>query len=373
MPNHQSMLITLLLAALTTVAFGLPISAHAQATITIDVLDGPGEGFNDPNLPDAASAAGGNGGTTIGAQRWIAFAHAADIWADLLFSNVEIVVGAQFNPLSCAATTASLGAAGTNTVHRDFPGAHVSNTWYPAALANAIAGVDLNPATLDPATNDIGATFNSTIDDGSCAFPKVWYYGLDANPPADTLDFVSIVLHELAHGLGFQTFVDLSTGEKLSAPPGNIPFDDVFMLWLEDHSTGRPYPGMTDAERVLANTNTGNLHWIGPNGIAQSGGLSSGRDPNGHVEMHAPTPLASGSSVSHFSTSLSPDEMMEPSFTGTTHDVGLALAVMLDIGWSNAPPSGTSVGSTGGGDGGGGGGCFITTLTIGTPPSSHTQ
>lgn len=372
MPNHQSLLIALLLAALTSVTFGLPGTVLAQTTITIDVLDGPGEGFNDPGLPDAASAAGGNGGTTIGAQRWIAFAHAANIWAGLLFSNVGIVVGAQFDPLSCAATTASLGAAGTNTVHRDFPGAHVSNTWYPAALANAIAGVDLNPATLDPATNDINATFNSAIDDTSCAFPKVWYYGLDGNPPANTLDFISIVLHELAHGLGFQTFVDLSTGEKLSAPPGNVPFDDVFMLWLEDHSTGDLFPAMTDAERVSASINTGNLHWVGPNGIAQSGGLTAGRDPSGHVEMHAPNPLVSGSSVSHFSTALSPDEMMEPAFTGVSHDVGLALAVMRDIGWFSNSPADTSTGSAVvGGDGGGG--CFITALSNGMWPGDHPQ
>ncbi len=67
--------------------------------------------------------------------------------------------------------------------------------------------------------------------------------------------------------------------------------------------------------------------------MAESGGLSAGRDPSGHLEMYAPNPQESGSSVSHFSTSLSPDELMEPFFTGTTHDVGLAEALMQDIGW----------------------------------------
>ena len=30
-----------------------------------------------------------------------------------------------------------------------------------------------------------------------------WYYGLDGNPGEDQFDFVSVVLHEIGHGLGF--------------------------------------------------------------------------------------------------------------------------------------------------------------------------
>jgi hypothetical protein len=39
------------------------------------------------------------------------------------------------------------------------------------------------------------------------------------------------------------------------------------------------------------------------------------------------------SSVSHFSTSLSPNELMEPSYTVPLHDVGLAKELLADIGW----------------------------------------
>ncbi len=355
MQNCKRLPVVLLVAAVTAVALGAPGSGHAQATIVINVLDGPGEGFNDPAAPDPASTAGGNAGATLGDQRFIAFGYAADKWAGLLESSQAIVVGATFDPLPCDATTASLGAAGTNTVHRDFTGAPVTNTWYPAALANALAGADLAPG-LD----DIDAFFNSAVDGAACTFPKVWYYGLDGNPPADTIDFVSVVLHELGHGLGFQTFVDLRTGAKLN----NV--DDVFMLWLEDHSTGELYSGMTDAVRVSASVNTGNLHWVGPDVVGQSGGLTSGRHPSGHVEMYAPDPQDPGSSVSHFSSALSPDELMEPSFTGATHDVGLAAALMQDIGWSTASSLKTTAGSAPTGlaaDGESGGSCFIATMT----------
>ncbi|MGB6382342.1 MAG: Ig-like domain-containing protein [Syntrophobacteria bacterium] len=326
MQRQKRFAITLLVAAFLAVVFAIPGLAHAQATITVVNLDGSGEGFNDNNPPDADSTVGGNTAVTLGEQRLSAFQYAADMWGNLLDSSVAIFVGANFDPLFCDATSAVLGSAGTNTVHRNFVGAPFSDTWYPAALANSLTGTDLAP-TFD----DIGATFNSSIGT-TCPFPNVWYYGLDGNPPEGTIDFVTIVLHELGHGLGFQTLVNLSIGAKFNN------FDDTFMLNLEDHTTGEVYPNMTDNDRVSASINTGNLHWVGTNVIADSGGLTTGRDPSGHVEMYAPNPQEPGSSVSHFSTSLSPDELMEPFYTGANQAVGLAEALMQDIGWVTVNP-----------------------------------
>jgi hypothetical protein len=95
---------------------------------------------------------------------------------------------------------------------------------------------------------------------------------------------------------------------------------------------------MSNAERVAASMATGNLHWVGPNVVAVSRQrLSTGVDLNGHVEMFAPNPQQPGSSVSHFSTSLSPNELMEPSYTVPLHDVGLAKELLTDIGWLTSP------------------------------------
>jgi hypothetical protein len=49
-------------------------SAFGSATIVINNIDGPGEGFNDPT---PAAPVGGNTGTTLGQQRLIAFTFAA--------------------------------------------------------------------------------------------------------------------------------------------------------------------------------------------------------------------------------------------------------------------------------------------------------
>ncbi len=300
------------------------------ATITILNLDGAGEGFNDPGAPDPASTAGGNTGATIGAQRLIAFQAAADLWEAVLQSAVEIKVDANFNPLFCDATSAVLGSAGPNTVHRNFPGAPVADTWYVQALANARSGADLSIAD-----NDIGAEFNSTFGT-TCAFPGGWYYGLDGISPAGFLDFPTVVLHEIAHGLGFLSLVNLGTGAKF------LGFDDAYMRLLENHATGLLFPTMTNAERLAAQTAGPNLHWTGTEAITcGNSALTSGRDTaTGHIEMFAPNLAQQGSSVSHFSTSLVPNQLMEPSFTETLLDLNALVdpCLLFDLGWTISPP-----------------------------------
>ncbi len=307
---------TALFLAVTLVVLGASAVAHG-ATVTVISYDGPGEGFNDPT---PVVPVGGNPGTTRGAQRLNAFQHAASIWGALLDSPVAIRVGAQFDPLTCTATSAVLGSAGPVSVIRDFVGAPLAGTWFAVALANSIFGTDLIPQN-----DDISATFNSALGT-TCAFPYPWYYGLDGSPPGNQIDFVTVVIHELGHGLGFLTLVDLGSGSKLGG------FDDSFMKHLEDHTTGKLYPTMTNAERVAASKNTGNLHWVGPEVAAASGVLTAGRVGT-HVRMYAPNPTQGGSSVSHFDTVLTPNEPMEPSYTVPRHTVGLTLPVLHDIGW----------------------------------------
>lgn len=297
---------------------------HAGATITIVNNDGGGEGFNDPS---PASPVGGNPGTTLGAQRLNAFQHAADIWGEILNSDVVVRVGAAIDPQFCNPTSAVLGSAGPTTAHRDFSGAGFANTWYGQALANSLAGTDLGPGT-----DDIGATFNSRLDDGDtdCLSGIPWYYGLDGNPPVNTIDFVTVVLHELGHGLNFLTFINGSDGTEFQGRP------DIFEQFMEDHSTGKLLPDMNDTERLAAATDTGDLHFTGQNLVDAAADLTDGRHPGGHVELYAPNPIQIGSSLSHFSNEVAPNELMEPSFTEVLHDPGLSTPLFKDLGWSIA-------------------------------------
>ncbi len=324
--QHRSSNSTSMKGCLAACAAALTIAVAGSAgaaTVTIVNLDGFNEGFNDTT---SAAPVGGNTGTTLGEQRLQVFEYAAALWGERLDSDVEIRVGANFDPLFCNSSSAVLGSAGPETVHRDFAGAPLSFTWYVQALANSHAGADLAPGS-----DDVGATFNSTIGT-TCSFPLTWYHGLDGNPPGGTIDLVSVVLHEIGHGLGFLSLVDLGSGQKFGG------FDDAYMFNLSDHDTGEIYPDMTNGARINASVSTGDLHWVAPVVVAGSGDLVSGVHPSGHVEMYAPSPAEPGSSVSHYSTSLSPDELMEPSYTGPNHDLTRTLQLFEDLGWQVLDP-----------------------------------
>src|SRR4029077_12537192 len=98
---------------------GLLAASAANAAATIVIINGnaAGVGFNDPT---PAAPVGGHVGTTLGQQRLIAFQAVANKWGATLTSSVTIQVLANFEPLTCTATTAVLGSAGAISVWRDF-------------------------------------------------------------------------------------------------------------------------------------------------------------------------------------------------------------------------------------------------------------
>jgi hypothetical protein len=242
-----------------SLAFAIPASA---ATIVIVNNDGPGEGFNDPT---PAAPVGGNPGVTRGQQRLFIFQHGANIWGNILSSNVTIQVRAQFDPQTCTPTSATLGSAGPVTAHRDFAGANFAGTWYHQALANALATSDL--AALDP---DINATFNVSLDSGACLGGLTWYYGIDGNEGSQ-IELLPVVLHEIAHGLGFSTLTSGSTGNFFNG------FPSVFDRYLLNNQTGLHWYQMNATQRQASAINTGNLVWNGAKVFAEAPGFLAGR------------------------------------------------------------------------------------------------
>jgi len=220
-----------------------------SATIVIVNMDGAGEGFNDPT---AAAPVGGNPGVTIGQQRLNVFQEAANIWGAILPSAITIRVQAAFNPLSCTPTSAVLGSAGPINLAGNFGGAEFLNTWYHIALANKLAGADLDGGVA----NDINAQFNSNLGQAGCLTGSFFYYGFDHNEGGN-IDLLAVVLHELGHGLGFSSVANLTTGAFPSGFPG------VYDRFLLDNSNGLHWHQMNNAQRVASSVNFGNLVWDG--------------------------------------------------------------------------------------------------------------
>ena len=243
-------------------AFALAVAAadnaRAAATIVIQNNDTAGSGFNDPT---PAAPVGGNTGTTVGQQRLNAFQFAANVWGATIKSDATITISASWAALPCTSTSATLGQAGSVGIFRDFPNAPAAGTWYSAALANALSGRDLNPNQAE-----ISAQFNSNLGNAGCLDGIHFYLGLDNRHGADN-DLVSVLIHEFAHGLGFQSFTNSGTGAQSS----NFP--SVYDRFLFDNATGKSWTQMTNAERQASAVNTGNLVWTGAQATADLRGV----------------------------------------------------------------------------------------------------
>ncbi len=304
--------------------FAVWFSIASAATIVLDNLDGINEGFNDnsPPFPDQTN----NQGTTLGAQRVAVFQAAADFWSSRLRSDVVIRISINMDPLPCSPFQASLGAAGAQDSFSDFPGAPRPRTFYPVALANSLAGEDLTPGS-GASNNDIRAIFNVDIDDNANCLPGNWWLGINSPPAPGTISLFNSVVHEIGHGLGFASLVNTSTGAK---PAG---LDDAFSIHLFDEQTNQFWRDMSDEERVVSATNTGNVVWRGTNADTNSRHLAGRSRTGGHIRMFAPSQLQLGSSISHWDTILFPDELMEPILTADT-DSRSTLQLLRDVGWS---------------------------------------
>ena len=80
---------------------------------------------------------------------------------------------------------------------RNFPNAPLRDAWYPMPLAEKIAGRDYNSSRTP---YDITISYNTKTN---------WNYtstGLSGNQ----FDFITVILHEILHGLGFASSAFLS-------------------------------------------------------------------------------------------------------------------------------------------------------------------
>lgn len=242
--------------AIALMASGALVLPASAAEILLFNLDPPGQGLNDPT---PVTPVGGNPATTLGEQRQFVYLYAAELWGKVLDSDVPIYVAARFIPQTCSPTSGVLGSAGTTFIFRDFPGATEANTWYHSALADSLAGEDLNPGFFD-----IGSQFNSRIGtDPNCLTGRGWYYGIDHEHGLD-FDFLAVVAHEIGHGVGFSNFVNEGTGSLAAG------FTDVYANRTLDVTTGKKWNEMTDAERATSAVNDRNVVWVGDAVTSQS-------------------------------------------------------------------------------------------------------
>jgi len=270
-------------------------------------------------------------------QAQTAFAYAANIWTNTLESTVPIKVNAFFTPL----VSGLLGITFPNGI-KDFPGAPMDSTWYATSLANSIAGTELNPGQFD-----IDLYLNSSIN---------WYTDTTGSVPATQYDLVSIILHEICHGLGFASLAKKSgtVGSfgllqasdfaplVTSFPwPALDTLPSVFDRYLIN-SLGQPLDTFTNPSTALGNQLTNNnVYFSGPNAVSANGNINP--------RMYAPTTFSLGSNVLHLNEATYPtgniNELMTPNAASANanHNPGpICIGILKDIGWTINPLLGIS-------------------------------
>ncbi len=246
---------------------GLVSAAGLASAADIKIANqdvGTGQGLDDPT---PATPIGGNPGVTRGEQARIVFQFAADIWGAVLQSNVPVTVSASFAKLSCDAVSGTLGSAGTTNIYSfkaPAPAGALANTWYHSALFDALSKEDAAPGAAD-----IRARFNGALGSTGCLEGSDWYFGLDGQQPAGSIDFLNVVLHEIGHGLGFSGFGDLTTGAPLAGNDG-VGRADIYSTFVYDNTQAKGWYDMTNAERITAALDDGNLVFTGANVKAQA-------------------------------------------------------------------------------------------------------
>jgi len=266
----RTVLATAIVAALG--ALGAASTVQAADIIPV-VFDAAGTGYNDPT---PIAPVGGNPGTTVGAQRTYVAQYAAALWGSVLQSNVPIYIGARFTALGPNV----LGSAGSASAFRDYPNM-VPGTWYGGALGDALTGTDLRPGFVD---------INSNF---STAFP--FYYGLDGNTPAGMTNFLDVVMHEYAHGLGFASFGSAANGTLFNG------LQDAYNRYAYSNAISKFWPAMTNAERQAQAVNTGQVVFTGPRAVAGAQLLLNKR-----IYFRATAPAAAAGDYAYGTASFGP-------------------------------------------------------------------
>lgn len=243
-----------------------------------------------------------------------AFQYAVDIWQNLISSPVPIHIKATWTSLA----TDVLGSCSPSDYIPDFNSTQIWNCYYPIALAEKMLGEEVN----SPASPEVEASFNKDF--------KNWYFGIDGKTPIDQYDFVSTVLHELTHGLGFHGFFysDSRGRGGYGSIDGMAAAFDQFVI----NQTGDK----------LINTKLFTNPSVKLNQNLTSGWLEFGTKlvESTFPRLYAPTTWDSGSSVYHLNDATyplgNPNSLMTHSLGmgEAIHDPGLnTLAIMYDMGW----------------------------------------
>lgn len=246
----------------------------------------------------------------------LAFQYAVDIWQNVIYSPVPIHVKATWESLD----KDILGNCSPTNYFTDFNSTQTWNCYYPVALVEKMLGEDVNLVT----DYDLEASFNKDFTN--------WYFGTDGNTPVDKYDFVSTVLHEMAHGLGFHGFFHTDSRSR-----GAYGGSDGFAAVFDQSVTNKNGEKLVDT-RIFVNPSTKLYQNFTSGWLEFDSKLAEGALPR----LYAPPTWDSGSSIYHLDDGTypfgDPNSLMTHALDKgeAIHSPGPnTLAIMNDMGWKS--------------------------------------
>lgn len=244
-----------------------------------------------------------------------AFLYAIDIWKGLIFSPVAIHVKATWESLDKDV----LGNCSPTNFYTDFNSTQIWNCYYPVALVEKMLGRDVNAGDYE-----IEASFNKDFTN--------WYFGTDGNTPTNKYDFVSTVLHEFAHGIGFHGFfyVDSRSRGAYGEADG---FSASFDQYVQNKSGQKLVNTALFANPSALLYQNFTSGWLTFNSKLNEGDLP---------RLYAPATWDGGSSIYHLNDASYPagDENALMTHAQSLGEADFnpgpkALAILNDIGWKS--------------------------------------
>ena len=252
-------------------------------------------------------------GFPVAAQK--AFQYAVDIWQNLIYSPVPIHIQASWTSLNKGV----LGSTSATNFYKNFGTTQLFDCYYPVALVEKMLGKEVNSV----GDFEIETSFNKDFSN--------WYFGTDGQTPLKQYDFASVVLHELAHGLGFSGFFYTNRGRGGYGSDDNLSASfDQFVLNKNGQKLINTKLFSNPSVSLYQNLTSGELYF---ENLAVENTLP---------QLYAPATWDEGSSIYHLDDTTypegDPNSLMTP-FTGmgeAIHDPGpYTLAILDDLGWKN--------------------------------------
>lgn len=251
-----------------------------------------------------------------------AFEYALDIWSAHISSTIPVRIQARWTELGGN----TLGSAGPTLIFQIPEGE--PNTWYPVAQASAISGRDL-VAQSSSTFYDISVNINSAFSS--------WYFGTDADTPIGQIDFVTVALHEIGHGLGFLGSMSANESEEIAQWGFSDPLEpivyDRFVVdeVAESILNESKYPNPSQELYRLVTGDFGGIYFLGEQTSEAFQDLP--------VPLYSPDPWRQGSSYSHLDQDTftnTENALMRPQigFAYAMHSPGaVTCGIFADTGW----------------------------------------